>query len=122
MSLSDYGENKMLSLLKADGSYYLGLYTVVPSDDGTGGTEVSGGGYARQAVTFGTPSSGSMSNSAAIEFPTATADWGTANGWGLFDAVSGGNLVWYGNITTPRQLLTGDIYRVQIGNFTLSID
>ena len=122
MSLSDYGENKVLALLKADKTYYLGLYTVTPSDDGTGGTEVSGGGYARQAVTFGTPSGGSMSNSAAIEFPTATADWGTANGWGLFDASTGGNLVWYGAITTPRQLLTGDIYRVQIGNFTLSID
>ena len=122
MSLSDYGENKVLALLKADKTYYLGLYTVIPSDAGTGGTEVSGGGYARQAVTFGTPAGGSMSNSAAIEFPTATADWGTANGWGLFDASTGGNLVWYGAITTPRQLLTGDIYRVQIGNFTLSID
>ena len=42
MSLSNYGENKMLALLKADTTYYLGLFTVTPGEGG-GGTEVSGG-------------------------------------------------------------------------------
>ena len=108
MSLSNYGEDKMLTLFKDAGPYYLALFTVAPSEKG-GGTEVSGGAYARQKVTFGTPSSGSMSNSAALEFPTATASWGTAVAWGLFDAVSAGNMIWYGNITTPKELLAGDI-------------
>lgn len=121
MSLTNYGENALLTLFKNDGPYYLALFTTAPSETG-GGTEVSGGAYARQAVTFGTPANGSMSNSAAIEFPTATASWGTAKAWGLFDASSSGNLVWYGNIDTPKDLLAGDIYRINAGNLTLAMD
>ena len=121
MSLTNYGENKMLSQFKEGNSHYLALFTVAPSEAG-GGTEVSGGSYARQVVTFGTPSNGSMSNSAALEFPTATANWGTAKAWGLFDAATSGNLEWYGNIDTPKELLAGDIYRINAGNLTLTMD
>jgi hypothetical protein len=121
MSLTNHGENALLTLFKNDGPYYLALFTAAPSETG-GGTEISGGGYARQAVTFGTPANGSMTNSAAIEFPTATASWGTAKAWGLFDAATSGNLVWYGNIDTPKELLAGDIYRINAGNLTLTMD
>lgn len=121
MSLTNAGEDKVLTLVKDDGPYYLALFTVAPTETG-GGTEVSGGAYARQSVTFGTPSSGTMTNSAAIEFPTATANWGTAVAWGLFDAETGGELVWFGEITTPKELLAGDIYRVNTGNMTLTMD
>ena len=121
MSLTNYGEDKLLTLFKDEGPYYLALFTAAPGETG-GGTEVTGGGYARRQVTFGTPSSGRMSNSAAIEFPTASASWGTAVAWGLFDASSGGNLVWYGSITTPKELLAGDIYRVNAKNLTLTMD
>ena len=121
MSLSNYGENRMLSLFRGAGTFYLALFTSDPGEEGSG-TEVSGGAYARQPVTFGLPDGGSMASSAAVEFPIITADWGTVSHWGLFDAATGGNLWWYGSITTPRQLLSGDIYRVPAGNLTLSMD
>ena len=121
MSLTNTGEDTLLTLFKNAGPYYLALFTTAPGETG-GGTEVSGGAYARQQVTFGTPSSGTMKNSAAIEFPTATASWGTAVAWGLYDALSGGNLMWYGDISTPKELLAGDIYRINSGNLTLSMD
>lgn len=121
MSLTNYGEDKLLTLFKNAGTYYLALFTAAPGETG-GGTEVSGGSYARQQVTFGNPSSGQMVNSAAIEFPTATESWGTAVSWGLYDAEEGGNLVWYGSITTPKELLAGDIYRINSGNMTLTMD
>lgn len=121
MSLTNYGEDKLLSLFKDAGPYFLALFTASPGEEG-GGTEVSGASYARQQVTFGTPSSGKMVNSAAIEFPTATESWGTAVAWGLCDAEQGGNLVWYGAITTPKELLAGDIYRINSGNMTLTMD
>ena len=121
MSLTNHGEDKLLTLFKNAGPYYLALFTSAPNETGIG-TEVSGGSYARQQVTFGNPSAGVMKNSAAIEFPTATATWGTAVAWGLFDASTGGNLVWYGNITTPKELLSGDIYRVNAGNLKLAMD
>lgn len=121
MSLTNTGENTILTLFKESKTHYLALFTTAPSETG-GGTEVSGGAYARQVVTFGSPSNGSMSNSSAIEFPTATANWGTAKAWGLFDAATSGNLIWYGNIDTPKELLAGDIYRINAGNLTLTMD
>lgn len=121
MSLTNYGEDKLLTLFKDEGPYYLALFTTAPGETG-GGTEVTGGAYARRQVTFGTPSEGTMKNSAAIEFPTATGSWGTAVAWGLFDAAANGNLVWYGSITTPKELLAGDIYRVNANNLVLTMD
>jgi hypothetical protein len=54
---------------------YVSLYTTDPTDADSG-TEVSGGSYARTAVTFGAPSNGVSTNSADVTFPTATASHG----------------------------------------------
>ncbi len=81
---------------------YVGLFTTNPSGPGDAGIEVSGGSYARQAVTFGVPTNGVSSNSGAVAFPTATASWGTVNGVGLFSADTGGTLLYYGPLTTPK--------------------
>lgn len=105
-SKSDYLENKILDHVLGGGDYtrpatvYVGLFTTAPSDTG-GGTEVSGGSYARVAVTnnatnFPAASSGSKSNGTAITFPAATANWGTVVAFGIFDASSGGNLLYWG--------------------------
>lgn len=80
------------------GDYYAGLFTVSPTADaGTGGTEVSGGAYARQQITraagsWAAAAAGTSSNSGAVTFPVATANWGRALTLGLWDAISAGNL------------------------------
>lgn len=121
MSLTNTGEDRVLTLIKGDGPYYLALFTTAPSEAG-GGTEVSGGAYARQAVTFGNPSSGTMKNSAEIVFPTATASWGTVQAWALFDAATSGAMLWYGDIDVPKELLAADVYRIETGGLTLTLD
>lgn len=121
MSLTNHGENSVLSLVKGASSFWLALFTSAPSEEGTG-TEVTGAGYSRQQVSFGTPSGGSMKNSAAIEFAPAASDWGTASHWALFDAATGGNMWWSGAVETPKPLYTGDIYRVAVGGLTLTMD
>jgi len=126
-SISDYYENKILDhMLRAQAftppsTVYVALYTVSPSDTG-GGTEVSGGSYARQAVTFNAASGGSITNSADITFPQATADWGTIVAVGLFDASTAGNLLWYGNLTTSQTVNNGNIFKIPAGNLTVSLD
>ena len=55
---------------------YVALYTAAPTDAG-GGTEVTGGSYARQSAAFSAPSGNQISNSAQVTFPEATANWGT---------------------------------------------
>lgn len=80
------------------GDYYAGLFTVSPTADaGTGGTEVSGGAYARQQITrasgsWAASSAGTTSNSNAVTFPVATANWGRVLTLGLWDALTVGNL------------------------------
>ena len=105
---SDYLEDKVLDRVAytAPSTLYVALYTVAPTDTG-GGTEVTGGAYARQTAAFtvsGTDPT-TATNSAAVEYPTATADYGTVVAVGILDASSAGNLLAYANLTTSKTKL-----------------
>ncbi len=95
--MSNYLENALINATLRNTSYtspaavYVGLYTSDPGEGNTG-TEVSGGSYARTAVTFGSPSNGVSTNSASVTFPTATGTWGTVTHVGILDATTSGNL------------------------------
>ena len=109
------------------GTVYVGLFTAAPDDQG-GGTEVFGGSYARQSVSFAAPtdngaSSGSQAASAAeIVFPAASADWGTITAVGLFDAVSGGNLLMYGSLSAAQTVNAGSQFVIPAGSLTALLD
>ena len=125
-AFSNYLENKILLHVLSNTSYtspttvYLGLHTADPTDAGTG-TEVSGGSYARQSFAS-TISGNAASNTSAIEFPTATGSWG-AIGWvGVWDNVSGGNLLFHGALTTSKTIASGDVFRVPAGDLDITLD
>lgn len=103
-------------------AWYLALFTSNPAEDASG-TEVSTSGtaYARQSATF-TVSGDTASNSAAIEFPTATASYGTVTHVGVFDASSAGNLIAYAALTTSKAIDTGDVFRVPSGDLDITLD
>ena len=104
-------------------SLYVGLLTAAPSDAG-GGTEVSGGSYARVTVASslanwaGTQSAGSTvassgtggqtSNNAAIAFPAPTANWGLITHFGIYDASTAGNLLIWGALAVSKTVNNGD--------------
>ncbi len=106
---------------------YLALYTVAPTSAG-GGTEVSGGAYARVAVTNNStnwPAStgggpGTKANGAAFTFPTATVSWGTVVAWGIFDAASAGNGLYWGTLNASRLVNIGDTPSFAIGALTIT--
>ncbi|MGE4164285.1 MAG: hypothetical protein AB7G23_21420 [Vicinamibacterales bacterium] len=98
---------------------YVGLFTSDPTDAGTG-TEVTGGAYARQAVTFGAPTDGAGSNSAAVTFPQATANWGTVSHFGIFDASTAGNLLLHGQLTASKTVNAGDVFTFPTGQLTVT--
>lgn len=101
-------------------AWYLGLFTTAPGEAG-GGTEVSGGSYARQSVTFSV--SGNLAtNTAALEFPAATANWGTITHVAVFDASTGGNQIAYATLTTSKTIATGDVLRVPAGDLDITLD
>ena len=103
----------------APATLYVALYTSAPSDTG-GGTEVSGGGYVRKTAAF-TISADTASNTSAIEYPTATANYGTVVAVGVFDASSSGNLLAYGNLTTSKTVSTGDVFRFNAGAIDITV-
>lgn len=124
-SASDYLENAILNhvfrntALTSPATVYMGLFTVAPTDAG-GGTEVTGGGYARQAVAFGAPSGGAISNSAIEEFTASGANFGTIVAFGLFDAPTAGNLLAWGTITSAT-INDGDTLRFAIGDIDITL-
>ena len=110
-SLSNYVEDNVInSLLRGvawpsvTGSTYVALFTAAPSDAG-GGTEVTGGSYARVAVSRATGSWDAPTDQSGSE---KTANTGTVTHFGVFDASSGGNLLGWGDLTTSRNILNGD--------------
>jgi hypothetical protein len=127
-ALSDHAEKLLLDWLMTNGSatrptaWYVALYTAAPSDSG-GGTEVSGNGYSRQAVTFAAASTpgGTTSNTGAVTFTAAGGSWGTITHIGIHDALSSGNLLWHGSMTASKTIADGDTLEFAIGNIDLTI-
>lgn len=105
--LSDYSAQSYLNYIVGKTNIaslptaYLALFTAVGTDAGTGFTEVSGGSYARVATTGSTwnAASGSApssnSNASPISFPVSSGSWGTVIAWGIYDAPTGGNLLFW---------------------------
>lgn len=130
-SFSDFLENKLLdhvfgaTVYTAPATLYLALFTVAPTDAG-GGTEVTGGSYARKAVTnnvtnFPNAAAGVKTNGVAQAFVTATADWGTVVAVGIFDAVSGGNLIGWCTVTS-QSVPNGVTASIAAGALSITLD
>jgi hypothetical protein len=123
---SNFLENALINAVLRNTTYtspatvYVSLYTSDPTDAGTG-TEVSGGSYARTAVTFGAPSNGVSTNSADVTFPVATASWGTITHMGLHDASTSGNLLFHSPLDTSKTIDSGDIFKFSSGNISVTL-
>jgi hypothetical protein len=126
MSFTNFLETEILDHVFAGAAYtapstkYLALFTGAPGETG-GGTEVSGGGYARQTVAF-TTSGNTTSNNAAVEYPTATANYGTVTHVGVYDASSSGNLMAYAALSSNKTIETGDVFRVPSGDLDITLN
>jgi len=130
MNMSNYLATALLNQVFRNQNFtrpstvYVALYTSNPTAADTG-TEVSGGSYARQAVTFSAPSieggKQTIKNTAEIVFPIATADWGTVTHVGIRDAATGGNLLYYGPWENARTILAGDRPRILQDSLVLTL-
>jgi len=127
-ALSDHAENLLLNWLMTTGtatrptSWYVALYTAAPSDAG-GGTEVSGSGYTRQSVSWGTATGtgGTTDNSGAVSFTASGGSFGTVTHIGIFDASTGGNLLWHGALTASKTVNDGDTLQFAAGDIDLTL-
>ena len=126
-AISNYLEAQILDFVFRNASFpppaavYVALFTSAPGETG-GGTEVSGGSYARKAVTFGAAANGQVTNSAEVDFGTATADWGTVGHVAIFDAASSGNMLVYGALPANKTINNGDTTTWAAGTLTVVLD
>ena len=124
--MSNFLENALINATLRNTTYtsvatvYVSLWTSDPTDAGSG-TEVSGGSYARTAVTFAAPSNGVTTNSADVTFPTATASWGVVGWIGINDAATSGNLLYHTALDTAKAIDSGDIFKISTGNLSVTL-
>jgi len=118
MPLAAAGETTVLNSLLT--GRFLSLHTALPPAG-----EVSGGSYARQSVTF-TQNSGPdptiYKNTALIQFPAATANWGNIVYFGVWTLASGGTLMAYNVVAVSKPIFIDDIARWEAGALVVSTD
>lgn len=125
-ALSNYLENALINATLRNTSYtspatvYAALFTSDPTDAGSG-TEVSGGSYARKAMAFAAPSNGASLNSGSVEFDQATGNWGTITHFAIYDALTSGNMLYHGALTTSKVIETGDVFKFAANSVTVTL-
>lgn len=127
---SDYAENKLVDHVLGTASFTmpaavsLALFTTNPNfETGAGGTEATGGSYARKAIAFTASSGGATSNTAQKVFTVGTdLAAGTYTGWGVYDAASAGNLL-FGDAFASNRVVstTGDTITFAAAAITYSM-
>lgn len=126
MPMSNYLENKVQEHILRNIAYtsptvvYAALYTADPGETDTG-TEVTGGSYARQSVTFGAAVNGVCTNTNTVTFPVATAGWGTILAVGIRDALTVGNLLYSGTVTS-QAVVTNNQVVFNPGQISITLD
>lgn len=113
--ISTYMKNKIQDELfsgvafAAPSTYYIALSKTAPNADGTGVTEPSGMGYARvsinkDAASFTTSADGVVKNKIRLNFNESTGDWGNITHYAIYDAATGGNMLWFSQLTKARNI------------------
>ena len=136
MSFTNYLEDKVLNHVFGGNAYtqpslYVALFTKGPGETG-GGTEVSGFNYARQSTTMSVAGSAptEATNNADITFPAAAGPFGRVTHAGVYDALTGGNLLAWATLTDPAdfsteqasEIQTSDIFKIEAGNLKIRLD
>lgn len=119
-AMTNYLEGELIKHIFRTGSFtkptalYIALFTAAPNDAG-GGTEVTGGSYARAQLNpadanWAAPAAGNgvTSNAAAITFPAPTANWGSVTHFAVMDASTAGNMLFHGALSASKTVNNGD--------------
>lgn len=100
---------------------YLALYTEDPTKAGFSSNEVSGASYNRQEVTFTNPDKGVSENANQVDWSVATSNWGNVGWVSIMDKESGGFMLYFKELDNPKQILTGDQFRIDAGKLNLTL-
>ena len=125
MALSNYLENALLNATVRNTAYtspatvYLALYSTAPTPS-TSGTELTGSGYSRQAITFNAPSGGAVTSNVTVTFGAATSNWLPIIASAVVDASTGGNILYFTS-TIAQNVLSGSSLVIDGGNVSITL-
>ena len=123
---SDYLEEKVLDATLKGGTFptistaYLAVFTSDPTDAGSG-SECNWSGYAREAMTFGAISGGQTSTGTQIQFPALVGASVTVTHIGIYDATTGGNLLYHTNLQNSKTLTADDVLSFAVNGVTVQL-
>jgi hypothetical protein len=129
-SVSDYLETAMLLHVLGETPYthpqqFMSLSEADILDDASGNDEHTGDNYSRPEVTAWDAGAGRLTaNTSLIEFPQASGTWGGGDMafWGIWDAVSGGNLLAHGSLDVAKGIVAGNTPSFAIGEIEISVN
>lgn len=131
-AFSDYLENTLVNATLRGATYtggavFIALFKTDPTDAGTG-QELTDSGYVRQRAHtnvasdgFTVPSNGSTSNTRNLIFPAIVQAQVTIGFWGIFDAQTGGNLLYQAPMLNPKTLDPTDVLSFPIGSLIVTL-
>ncbi len=131
-AFSNYYANKIIDATLRNTSFalpstvYLGLFTSATGLDtdslGTA-TEVSTSGtaYARKSITFAAPTNGVTAPAADVEFIEATGNWGTVTHVAILDAATGGHVIYWAALNSPKAITAGDVARFKTTTLSVTV-
>jgi hypothetical protein len=125
MPFTSYTDNKLIDHLLGSGTYtkpaskYVALFVGDPQGAGAE-VSTSGTAYARQSGAF-TISGGNATNTSAIEYPAATASWGTINYVAIYDASTSGNMLVSAALTSAKTIGSGDVLRIPTSQLSVTL-
>ena len=123
---SDYLENKIIDhtlkgiTFQPITTAYLAAFSTDPTDTGLG-TECNWNNYARQAMTFGTITDGEVTTSAQLQFPALEGTDVTVGWIGIFDAATGGNMLYHTNLANAKTLTVDDVLSFAVSGVTVTL-
>ena len=131
-AFSDYLERALLHHVFGATAYtrpaglWVALYTTAPTDISPGNEVLPAVGYARVAATFAdapdqVDGSSAIWNSTVLQFPVATADWGTISHCGVHDAATAGNMLAWGQLAVLKRVDFGDAVRFAANQFMIGL-
>ena len=126
MDFTNYLANKLISAtvravpFTTPVNVYLALFTTDPTKDNAG-DEVEAESYNRQKITFNVPVNGVTANANQVDWNTATSDWGNVGWISIMDSASGGSMLYFKALDNPKQVLSGDQFKIDAGKLNLTL-
>jgi hypothetical protein len=127
MDFTNYLADKLIKATVGDETFtapakpYLALFTEDPTKEGNSVGEVAQASYNRQEVTMTDPVEGVSTNANQVDWSIATSNWGHVGWIAIMDAPSSGSMLYFTELGSVKNILTGDQFIIKVNELKLTL-